>query len=358
MGVAKKFDGITYSLNICLRRYLVRHDELKNIKKKSKLIEKVSLSKEQENEITTYYKRFYGKAISTSWHRLYQSYTGTYRVNYFPEILFSTELEPKTNPYRVAEFLGDKNLLETLFADIHLIHIPKTYVSCVGGVLRNGEYNIIDREEAKLILKKLTSFVIKKTCDTSSGRDVHLFKGDEDPSLLLEQFGNDFVVQETIKQHETLDALNHTSVNTFRVITYFCEGKLYSCPVALRMGRSNADKDNIHYGGIGVGVNQDGSLKETAFSEYGESYKEHPDTHVIFANYIVDVKPVVSAAIQLHAHVPYLGILSWDLTLDSNGVPTLIEMNSTGQAAWFCQMVNGEPLFGDNTPAMLSLIKK
>ena len=60
----------------------------------------------------------------------------------------------------------------------------------------------------------------------------------------------------------------------------------------------------------------------------------------------------------MHANLPYLGILSWDLSLDTEGAVVLIEVNTTGQSAWFCQMVNGESLFGENTGKMLQLIRK
>lgn len=60
----------------------------------------------------------------------------------------------------------------------------------------------------------------------------------------------------------------------------------------------------------------------------------------------------------MHANLPYLGILSWDLSLDTEGAVVLIEVNTTGQSAWFCQMVNSESLFGENTGKMLQLIRK
>ena len=60
----------------------------------------------------------------------------------------------------------------------------------------------------------------------------------------------------------------------------------------------------------------------------------------------------------MHANLPYLGILSWDLSLDTEGAVVLMEVNTTGQSAWFCQMVNGESLFGENTGKMLQLIRK
>ncbi len=360
MGLARCFDNTTNTLNIWLRKVLVRISELQNIRKKNKLIKKIILSKRQEQEIKDYYKKYYGKSISCKWHRLYQSYTGEYHVDYFPEIIFSTELEPRLNPYREAEFLEDKNLLPLLFHDVNNLHIPFTYISCIRGIYRDSNNNIINRNEAEEIIKNLNTYVIKKTRGTSSGKDVHICKNNEE-KVFLNNIGKDYIVQELINQNEALSLLYPKSINTFRVITYICDGKIFNCPVALRMGRNGADRDNIHYGGIVVGVTSEGLLRKNAFSEYGDSFLSHPDSEIKFDNYSGLQKyynKIIETAIQLHSRIPFLGILSWDLSLDNLGNVVLIEMNACGQSAWFCQMVNGLPLFGDNTPKMLKIFKQ
>ncbi len=301
-----------------------------------------------------------------SWHRLYQSYTGKYRYDYFPEILLSTKLEPMLNPYREAEFLGDKNLLDTLFGTVEGVHIPKTYISCVKGRIRNGEADMIDHEVATALLANIGRCVIKKTTETNSGRDVAMCdiyggvdqKSGLSVSDLLDQFGRDYIVQELVEQSAALATLNASSLNTFRVMTYILEDKIYHCPPALRLGRAGADKDNIHYGGICVGITEEGVLRENAFSEMGEAFSEHPDSHVTLEGYAIpDFSKLIQAAHKLHSRVPYLGIVSWDLSMDKDGMPVLIEMNTTRQAAWFCQMVNGESLFGNNTAKILKMIR-
>lgn len=206
-----------------------------------------------------------------------------------------------------------------------------------------------------------TRFVIKKTVDTSSGRDVQIF----DPNKMdireeIKRFGESWVAQELIEQHPDLQKLNSTSLNTFRVITYICDGSICVCPVALRMGRSGADRDNIHYGGISIGVNADGTLKQFAFAECGDKFTKHPDSKICFEGYRIEGAgaKIRDTAIRCHERMPWLGILSWDLSIDAEGRIVLIEVNTTGQSAWFCQMVNGEPLFGENTGKMLELIRK
>lgn len=126
------------------------------------------------------------------------------------------------------------------------------------------------------------------------------------------------------------------------------------------MGRAGADRDNIHYGGISVGVTLEGTLKKYAFSEFGEKFISHPDTKVCFDGYKIynADNNLRKMAIRCHEKMPWLGVLSWDFSIDNCGRIVLVEVNTIGQSAWFCQMVNGEALFGENTGRMLELIRK
>ena len=75
------------------------HGEMKKINdpRRQNLIETVHLTKAEENKIDTLFVSTYGKKIKYDWHRLYQSFTGKFDENYFPEYLFSSVLEPKMN---------------------------------------------------------------------------------------------------------------------------------------------------------------------------------------------------------------------------------------------------------------------
>lgn len=103
MGTVHTIENHLTAISRTIRRVLVSYSERQNIQKKRKLIDKVSLTETQKQEIKEFFRKNYGKSLSTAWHRLYQSYTGIYCKDYFPEILFSTRLEPKLNPYREAE---------------------------------------------------------------------------------------------------------------------------------------------------------------------------------------------------------------------------------------------------------------
>lgn len=340
--------------------------EYQNIRNKQALCDKVTLTPEQKEQIDCFFLEHYGKTVPHHWHRLYQSYTGVFCKDYFPEILLSTELEGLLNDRAICALLGDKNLLDVLFGGVKEVHIPTTLLSCVSGVYRDEEKNVCAFEALVQKLGNLGPCVIKKTKDTDSGRDVMICnfshgkeqRSGEFAADVINQFGKDFVVQELVQQSDALATLNNSSVNTFRVISYICDDQLHICPIALRLGRNGADKDNIHYGGISIGVKPDGTLRKQAFTEYGEAYAAHPDSKVVFEGYFIpSANRLGETAKRLHACVPWLKIISWDLTIDSDETITLIEMNTVGQSAWFPQMVNGESLFGENTAAMLERIR-
>lgn len=176
---------------------------------------------------------------------------------------------------------------------------------------------------------------------------------------VLEKFGNNFVVQELIHQADVLATLNPSSVNTFRVITYILDDRIHICPIALRLGRSSSDRDNIHYGGVCIGINADGTLKKKHFrNKENILFFTRIQGQILRLQHRGNLTRIKETVLKMHANLPYLGILSWDLSLDTEGAVVLIEVNTTGQSAWFCQMVNGESLFGENTGKMLQLIRK
>ena len=351
--------------NFLLKRSKLK-GEIKNINRKQKLVEKVTLSIEQEKEIQELFLNNYGKKIDTRWHRLYQSYTGNYDKKYFPEIIFSTELQPLLCDRTVAKQLADKSMVELLYRDIKDLYIPKTIVLNCSGVWYDSDRNIISKEEALDLLKNCGKVVVKKIVNTSSGQGVLLANikesFDEKNNLTLEEiinkFKDNFIFQSHIENSKEISTIYPKSLNTFRVMTYVVEGKLYHVPIALRIGQGNKEVDNIHAGGMFVHVNDNGELGSKAFTEYQNVYEEHPDTGVRFAGYkIHGIDKMIEIAYKCHGRTPHIKIISWDFTIDKDNRITLVEVNMNAQSIWFPQMASGKSAFGDNTEYMLNLLR-
>ena len=330
--------------------------ELRKIKSKENLWKQVTLSHKQIEEIES----IYGKGCDTRWHQYYQYFTGEFHAEYLPEIIYSTKLEPMWNPKFVTSALCDKGLLEILYESIEGLYIPKTVILNSSGVYYNIDRNIVSLNDAVSIihesLAKYGSLIIKPTLNSMSGRNVRILKEDCDiRELLKNEYKSDFIVQERMENQDDIKQLNPFSFNTLRVITYICDCNYYVAPLVLRIGGSKSHLDNAHAGGIFVGVDEDGTLLDEAFTEYGEKYKEHPVTHVEFKGYrIAGIDRVVRAAVECHKHTPHLKMISWDFSIDKAGRVILIESNQYGQAVWISQIAHGKPFFGENTLKILT----
>lgn len=347
--------------------YIVTQYEKNKIKDKRRvnLYSQIELTNEQKLEINNFYLTNYGKKIPYKWHRLYQSFTGKFDVTYFPEFLYIPNFEAKMNPYWYSKAFEDKNLLEFLVKNTE-IKIPEVIISCVNGVLRNKDCDIIDISKSVEILKKQKeNLFLKPSIDSSSGIgctliDITTMKLDHNfMSNIIKKYSGNFVLQKKIENSKELRALHPDSVNTFRIMTYIWSGKIEHCPVVLRMGKNQITVDNAHAGGIFIGVKDDGNLCEEAYTEFQERYLKHPDTDILFKGYTISkVKDVITAAKKLHSQIPQLGIVSWDLTLDKNDDIVLIEANIRGGSIWLPQMAHGCGVFGKNTASILRYISR
>lgn len=172
---------------------------------------------------------------------------------------------------------------------------------------------------------------------------------------ILEEYNRNYIVQECI----LLSKIYAKSLNTFRVITYICEGSVYHAPAVMPIGSGGVYVDNIHAGGLCIGITEEYKLSGYAFSEMGDRFEKHPDTGVIFDGYeIAPLRNVVETAGRLHRLIPQIKMILWDWSIDQNEVPIMIEINISGQSVWFPQMLNGESIFGEHTEYFANLIRE
>lgn len=358
-----------------LNKTVVALDKLKNhfsekieIFKKRKIIRSVQITKSEKINFIHYWKSNYGKIVSPSWHKLYTYFNGNFIVDYFPDILYTAKLEYQLNDRSLSKFYSDKNIANKLYQGVQGVSLPKTIIYNSHGVLYNAIGDIISVSEAIDILSLNNVFVIKKSIDSSSGKGVRIIQltGEEDRVWfrnLLDGFGDNFLVQEKIKQHPVLSRIYSKSVNTLRVITYICNDKIKIAPVSLRMGCGGNVVDNIHSGGIVVGVDDNGYLRKNGY-QLGYTvnkiiYEKHPDSKMSFIGLkIPNYSKVIEGAINLHKHTPGIRMVSWDLIVDEYDKVVLIEGNYIGQSVWFPQIVNEKGLFGTDTKDMIKYIKK
>ena len=326
----------------------------------------VNLTKEQKDAIDKLYLENYGEKIPHTWHRHFTAYTGNFDVNYFPELLFIPEFEYYMNINKAyTNAFYDKNVMP-FFAECVNVVVPECFLFANRGVYCDPNRRIISKEQALSVLRGLGEVFAKPSVDSSSGRGCVLLDmqngvdriSGKKAEAVLESLGENFVVQERLSCHESIANIYDKSVNTFRIITYRWKDQICHMPAIMRIGQGGNYLDNAHAGGVFIAIDDDGTLHDTAFTEFKKEFKEHPDTHLKFEGYQIPLFPeVLKAAYRMHGAIPQIGCINWDFTINKEGEPVLIEANMKDGGVWVVEMAHGHGPFGEKTAEILRWIR-
>lgn len=136
------------------------------------------------------------------------------------------------------------------------------------------------------------------------------------------------LLEEPIEQHDKMNQLNSSSVNTIRMVTLMNSKKKVTILTAfIRIGNGK-HVDNFNSGGMTAKVDvETGIVIEEAVNKKGELFKTHPITGTVIKGFEIPnfeaAKEMVKEAAKLSEHVRYIG---WDVAITKNG-PTLVEGN-------------------------------
>lgn len=359
----KIFNGIDY-VQVKRMRYLEKR-KFQDPRRKA-IYDQIQLTKEQMEQIDELYVKNYGSKIPYIWHRHFTAFTGKFDPGYLPELLFIPEFEHFQNlDEKYLHVYQDKNVLP-LMAKLGGVNMPNTILSGSCGILHDADMKEIDQREAANILYDAGEVFIKPSVNSDSGEGcfiVDLEHGkdsisDKSVEEILGSVGTNFVIQEKIRCHESISKIYPTSVNTFRIITYRWKDKVMHMPIIMRVGQGGNYLDNAHAGGMFVALDDDGTMHDTAYTEFRQEYKQHPDTSVIFKGQKIDLLPeVIAAAEKMCTLFPQVGCIHWDFTIDDKGQPTLIEANMRHGGIWIVEMAHGCGPFGELTEEVLRWMK-
>ena len=305
-------------------------------------------------------------------YRLFSHYMGKV-PHIIPDYIGTEILSYYLNPRRYSDFYEDKNtyssyvLLENAF--------PKTYLKRIGGgkILHEDSVEGIEIiSSPTLCLQNLgvEMFILKPTVDTCSGEGVMMFKKQNERYVsskgilfsdeFLNEYGDDYVIQEVIEQHPDLAKFNPTSVNTLRICTYRSvnDESITVTGAVIRIGKSGEVVDNAHYGGRFVGIDlESGNLLHYAGDQYGNKYEAW--NGISFSeNHIIPHWPMVKDfAEKIASYNKHSRLLAFDLTVDRFGIPRVIEINVEGFAHWIFQFC-GQDVFNGEVQSVIDYCNK
>lgn len=326
---------------IALIKRLVKKLEYKNDLKERKIMitnnfkdldQHRKLTKAQKREVQDFYKSMIGREVDLYSHEYFFSRTGHFTKEYVPTNLYHCELVRKANFYPFMYFYSDKNMQEILLDKDSTAHV----------ILKNMnayyyyEGKPVSEKEAISLCSNLDKSIIKPTL-RSKGKGVQVFSvKDGITSIdgltigqLFKKYSKNFIIQECIKQHEKMAALNPTSVNTIRILSYRSDMEVLIIYSVVRIGRKGQVIDNQSAGGISTTVTKEGKLGKVAFGGYSEDNILTTDTGVVLEGYeIPSYDKAIEMVKRLHLKLPYANIVGWDVAIKEDGNPVLIEFNT------------------------------
>ncbi|MHB1355644.1 MAG: sugar-transfer associated ATP-grasp domain-containing protein [Anaerolineae bacterium] len=189
-------------------------------------------------------------------------------------------------------------------------------------------------------IKKRPAIVVKPDYG-SSGYGIEFVDTTRiDPTVLyttLLRKGQD-IVEEPIVQHEALQELNPSCVNTIRVITVRTETRVDIIGTVLKIGVDGNKVDNMNSGGIASAIDLGtGRLLRPSISlSIGDSqYNVHPDTKVPIPGFQVPLwDSVIDLACCAASVVPSVRTVGWDIAVTPAGA-ILVEGNDNWGAAFW-----------------------
>src|SRR5699024_4783799 len=250
---------------------------------------------------------------------------------------------------------------------LNKMKLPDTVFKNSKNIFLDYDNNLIDILEAEhFLLKNDGKYIIKPSLDSGGGKGVELLEIKKSKIIfknrkttfeeLIKYYKSDFIVQKSLIQSKELSTIYPHSINTLRVITLRYNKEIVILSSVARFGNNGSVIDNQATGGISCGVDSDGILRNFGVDKSGKKHIIHPYTLVPFEGVkIPNYTSICEKLSIMHNELPYFDMISWDIAINMNNEPVLIELNLQGQEINFHQFNNG-PLFGDYTEYILDKI--
>ena len=339
---AKKFRGLEITME--------------NIRMEEQLLPEGYDASELPYKPLDYFKQ-YGFKVSSAFPEIYKRCNGIVSDKYIPASLYFYYISPYLVNMNLSMAYVDKNMYFRHFPDVRQ---PKTIFHNMSGRFYTTEMQEATFDEAVDTLSRTERFIVKPAIESGRGRDVKMWIGGGISELrnILNDYESNYIIQEVVTQHPDMGKLNPTSLNTCRLYTYRRVGtsEYMLLGAAVRFGGKGAYRDNACTGGGFCKINDDGSVEDAIHNYrrfgWGSLKAEKGLEGLRIPNY----DKVLETALRLHKTIPYMDLIGWDIAVDEEGEPVLIELNQYPDCE-FLQIFNG-PMFGDYTDELLERISK
>ncbi|WP_299790140.1 sugar-transfer associated ATP-grasp domain-containing protein [uncultured Marivita sp.] len=299
--------------------------------------EKGALGKNHRTMCDEYASDVLGGREYAPWLYVYSAVSGGFKEGWIPENFYRKTVAPEIKgPYGPISRLKPLNRVffgQGYFPDL---------ASHIHGVFVDSEHGVLRKEQVKPMLFARSERVIFKIDQSSRGRGIYIFEKHEfdiDEVMLL---GNG-VFQSYIEQHDSLAEFTNSAVATLRVTTTTePDGTPRIRACRLRLGR-DGDSHLKVANQIKISVNlDDGQLAQYGYYPNWTTTPVHPDSRKSFSGFFYPkFDEVCQIALKLHAMVPYVQCVGWDICVDRFGEVKVMEWNGAENDIKFDEATQG-----------------
>ncbi len=278
------------------------------------------LSAAEKKLVREYSKDVFGSRKFAAFLELYSAYRGEFIEGWIPENYFMRILVPSWRTYNNidAKTIARRILGTECFPDLAFY---------INGFWLDREHRHLEKSDLRDYLFADTDAVFVKADRGEQGKAVRKVTRDEfDPDHLSRQ-GN-LVVQRAIEQHPLFNQFTPDCVATLRITTVKPLGRPAEHKASiLRFGRDGATL--VTPNAIRVPIMDDqGTFCERAADRSWVAHTVHPDSHVAFSGKrIPGFQNAVALCEKLHNQSPFSVLIGWDVAIDRDGAPVLMEWN-------------------------------
>jgi len=189
--------------------------------------------------------------------------------------------------------------------------------------------------------------VVYKVDQSYQGRGVFLYDRQNFSIDVLEKNGNG-TLQKFIEQHSFFDEYKSQAIANIRITTVITNDGNPSLRASyLRLGRANDThiQSNSH---IRVPIElYSGNLHSEGYLANWKKITNHPDSKIDFTNKTIPYyKNCIHLVLELHKKMPMVRSIGWDVVVDRENHPTIMEWNGYGNDIKFSEATQG-PCFKD-----------
>ncbi|WP_324024088.1 sugar-transfer associated ATP-grasp domain-containing protein [Maribacter sp. BPC-D8] len=276
------------------------------------------------------------------WLYVYSHFTGEFKEGWIPDNFYGKVVIPK-----IQGAYGRVSMLKPLTNRLFDKNISPDLGYFINGTWFDTNYSQIPETDIQKIFFADTDIVIVKLDTTYQGKGIYVLTKYKFNISKLNKLG-DFVIQKFIKQHEFFNSYTSKSVATIRLTTVVeISGDISLRAAYLRLGRSgDTHVQSVNHIRIPIEM-IDGKLYELGYLPNWHQIKTYPDSKTTFSDKeIPNFETCVNLVLSLHKKMPMVKAIGWDVIIDSNNQPVVMEWNGYSNDIKFSEATQG-PCFSD-----------